>query len=70
MGRGDIIQKICMFCGGKADLIEDISILGDWAVEVIVKCPVCHTDFRAIFHKDKWAKVKKAHFIAQLGRGP
>lgn len=58
MARGEKIMKICMFCSGKVDLVEDATFLGEWAVEVSAICPVCHNDFRMIMQRNKWERIK------------
>lgn len=68
MARDDTIRRICMFCGGKADLIEDVSFIKNMA-EIRVICPVCHNDFRAFMEQAKWERIKKAEALAQLHKG-
>ena len=60
MARGDKIMKICMFCSGKADLIEDVGFITGMA-EIIVKCPVCHNDFRMFIEEKRWELIKESH---------
>lgn len=66
MTRGDKIMKICMFCSGKADLIEDIGFIKGMA-EIIVKCPVCKNDFRMFMEEKKWELIKHREAIRQVG---
>lgn len=63
-----VLKRPCMFCDGVADLFARPSLY-EGVTEITVRCPKCQVEFVAKFWTKVWARIMKAHSLAQLGGG-